>query len=141
MALWDMAVRLLVAMALGAAVGLEREYLEKPAGLRTLTMVCLGACLFVLILLEMVAMGGILERSDPSRIIAAIIQGIGFLCAGTVWRVGDRIKGLTTAAAMWMVTGVGVAVGFGLWRLALLATAMTLLVLRGLTKVFPHHTT
>jgi putative Mg2+ transporter-C (MgtC) family protein len=131
-------LRLVGAMALGAVIGLEREYLDKPAGLRTLMMVSLGPALFSLIVLELMGVGALSGGSDSSRVIAAIIQGIGFLCAGTVFRVGDTVKGLTTAAAMWAVTAIGVEAGFGLWRLALLATGATLVVLRGLARVYPH---
>jgi putative Mg2+ transporter-C (MgtC) family protein len=123
-------LRLGLAIVLGGIVGWEREAVDKPAGFRTLTMVCVGSTLFVVLSLDLVATFGTPEAWDPLRIVAAIIQGIGFLGAGTVLRRGETIKGLTTAAALWTVTAIGVAIGFGMYTTALLGTASMLLILR-----------
>lgn len=131
-------LRLGLAIVLGGIVGWEREAVDKPAGFRTLTMVCVGSTLFVLLTLDLVATFGTPETWDPLRTVAAIIQGIGFLGAGTVLRRGETIKGLTTAAALWTVTAIGVAIGFGMYKTALLGTISMLLILRGLSYVHGH---
>ena len=133
-------LRLGLATVLGAIIGWEREAVDKPAGFRTLTMVCVGSTLFIMLSLDLVSAIGTPESWDPLRIVAAIIQGIGFLGAGTVLRTGETIKGLTTAAALWTVTAIGVAVGFGMYTTALLGTASILLILRGLSYVHGHGT-
>jgi putative Mg2+ transporter-C (MgtC) family protein len=131
-------LRLGLATVLGAIIGWEREAVDKPAGFRTLTMVCVGSTLFIILSLDLVATIGTPESWDPLRIVAAIIQGIGFLGAGTVLRTGETVKGLTTAAALWTVTAVGVAIGFGMYTTALLGTAAMLLILRGLSYIQGH---
>lgn len=131
MPIQTLVLRLMMAVVLGGIIGWEREAVDKPAGLRTQTLVCVGSTLFVLISLDLIhASTGI--GWDPLRIVAAIIQGIGFLGAGTVLQRGETIKGLTTAAALWAVTAVGVAIGFGMYTTAVLGTLSILLVLRGL---------
>jgi putative Mg2+ transporter-C (MgtC) family protein len=131
-------MRLGLAIVLGGIVGWEREAVDKPAGFRTLTMVCVGSTLFVVLTLDLVATSGTPAAWDPLRTVAAIIQGIGFLGAGTVLRRGETIKGLTTAAALWTVTAIGVAIGFGMYTTALLGTLSMLLILRGLSYVQGH---
>lgn len=131
-------LRLGLAIVLGGIVGWEREAVDKPAGFRTLTMVCVGSTLFVVLSLDLVAAFGTPEAWDPLRTVAAIIQGIGFLGAGTVLRRGETIKGLTTAAALWTVTAIGVAIGFGMYATALLGTASMLLILRVLGYMEGH---
>lgn len=109
-------LRLLMAAALGALVGFQREHEKKPAGLRTHTVVCVGACLFCL-----VSIYGFGESSDPSRIAAQVVAGIGFIGAGTILFLSRQhiVIGLTTAATVWAVAAVGLAVGAGLYILAL----------------------
>jgi putative Mg2+ transporter-C (MgtC) family protein len=131
-------LRLGLATVLGAIIGWEREAVDKPAGFRTLTMVCVGSTLFIILTLDLVTAIGTPESWDPLRIVAAIIQGIGFLGAGTVLRTGETIKGLTTAAALWTVTAIGVAIGFGMYTTALLGTTSMLLILRGLSYIQGH---
>jgi len=131
-------LRLGLAMGLGAIIGWEREAVDKPAGLRTLTLVCVGATLFVLVTLELGNASTSTQFLDPLRTVAAIIQGIGFLGAGTVLHKGETVKGLTTAAALWAVTDVGAAVGFGMYRIAIVGTVTILVVLRPLGHLYTH---
>jgi putative Mg2+ transporter-C (MgtC) family protein len=102
------ATQLVVAAVLGSLVGLERERREHPAGLRTNILVCVGAALFTLVSRDMAGL-----HFDPSRIAAQIVSGIGFLGAGTILRHGRAIRGLTTAAGLWVVAGIGMAVAAG----------------------------
>lgn len=125
--IWEIAGRLGLAVLLGAAVGINREWQQKPAGLRTHALVALGGALFTLI-------GLLLAPDDPSatsRILQGITAGIGFIGAGVILRRPDiqDVQGLTTAAAIWLVVAIGVAVGAGLWRTSLVALALGLLVL------------
>jgi putative Mg2+ transporter-C (MgtC) family protein len=108
-------LRLVLAAALGALVGFQREHEHKPAGLRTHTVVSVGACLFCL-----VSIYGFSGASDPSRVAAQVVTGIGFIGAGTILFLSRQhvIVGLTTAATIWAVAAVGLAVGAGLYVLA-----------------------
>lgn len=117
--------KLLLAVGLGAAIGAEREFFRKPAGVRTNCLICLGAALFTILSLKLSA-----GRGDPGRIAAQIVTGVGFLGAGAILRDGGRVVGLTTAAGIWMVAAVGMAVGAGQYLAATLAAAVALLVLR-----------
>ena len=135
-----MALRLLLAFALSGIVGWEREYVHKPAGLRTLILVGSGAALFVLVTLSVVESYLTLPqpdtvRFDVARIIAGIAGGVGFLGAGTTFVTRGSVHGLTTAAAIWAVAAIGVACGFGEWEIALLGTGLTFIVLRVLLPV------
>jgi putative Mg2+ transporter-C (MgtC) family protein len=127
----DTLLRVGVAAALGGAIGLERELDEKAAGLRTHLLVSVGAALFTL-----VGAYGFAEfpRSsiDPSRIAAQIVTGIGFLGAGVIFRQGFAVRGLTTAASLWLVAAVGMAAGAGFWKGAVIATGAGLVSLRPL---------
>jgi len=120
-------VNLLVAAGLSGLIGLEREFKHRDAGLRTHIMVGLGAALFTIVGAEL----GI----DRTRMAAQVVSGIGFLGAGTIFRARDSIRGLTTAAGMWAVAGIGVAAGFGMLELAVTATLIALVVLFGLLPV------
>ncbi len=120
----DMVIRLVVAAVLSSVVGWEREMAAKPAGFRTLGLVGLGSALFAILSAE--AFPGI---SDPTRIAAAVVTGIGFLGAGTIIRIGRSVKGLTTAASIWAVSAIGVAVAFGLYPIAIAGTVLSLLIL------------
>ena len=111
---WQVALwRLLAAFLAGALLGLERERRERPAGLRTHVLVCLTACLSMLTAL---AVGG--DPSNPARVAAGVLTGIGFLGAGTIMRHGNVVHGLTTAAGIWAAAAVGMALGGGLYLLA-----------------------
>lgn len=131
--LWEGVARLLVVVVLAGAVGLERELRDQEAGLRTHMLVGLGAALFVLVGnfawsdLEFGNDVGVVL--DPSRVVAYVITGIGFLGAGTIIKHGTSIKGLTTAASLWVVAAIGVAIGAGQYGLGVVATAVVLLSL------------
>jgi putative Mg2+ transporter-C (MgtC) family protein len=116
--------RLALAAGLGGAIGAERELSDQPAGLRTHMLLSLGACLFTLI--SAYAFGG---GSDPSRLAAQIVTGIGFLGGGAILRHGASIRGLTTAASIWATCAVGVAIGTGRYTLSAGATALILATL------------
>ena len=118
-----------MALILGALVGLEREYHGHDAGLRTMAMVSVGACLFT-------DLGAYLAQGtktvDQTRIAAQVVTGVGFLGAGAILRDRGGIRGLTTAATVWVVAAIGMAVGFGLYILPIVTTAMVLLALFGI---------
>ncbi|MBX4195511.1 MgtC/SapB family protein [Candidatus Parcubacteria bacterium] len=124
-------VRILIALGLGLAIGLERTFAHKTAGMRTYGLVAMGSSLFV-ILSELVVSGSNLYSFDPMRTAAAIIMGIGFLCGGVIIFQNHQLSGLTTAAGLWLTAGVGMAVGFGQISLAVFTTVVTLLVFTAL---------
>ena len=129
--------RLLLAALLGGLIGLEREASGKPAGFRTNLLICLGAALITEISIT-VAHDTIVQeptRADPGRIAAQIVSGIGFLGAGTIMQARGSVIGLTTAATMWVVAAIGMAVGAGAYAMAGAATAITLLALRVLHRL------
>src|SRR4030095_305983 len=119
-------VRLLAATILGAIVVFERERARKPAGLRTHTLVCLGTTVFVL-----VCTSAGMSSDGLSRVIQGIVTGIGFIGAGSILKVTEQphVKGLTTAAAVWMTGAIGVSVGLGTIGLAALTTLLALIIL------------
>lgn len=128
--------RLLLALALGAAVGLERELSGKPAGLRTNILICLGAALLTelsLVAATNFAPHGLI-RSDPARIAAQIVSGIGFIGAGTILVSRGNVLGLTTAATLWVVAAIGMAVGLHLYLEAVGATVLVVLTLFALGR-------
>ena len=111
----NICLRLLCAMLVGLVIGTEREYTNRPAGMRTHVLVALGACV--------VAITGMVLHSnyeaDPGRLAAQVITGVGFLGAGTILRQGSHVKGLTTAASLWAVACLGIAAGFGFYAIAI----------------------
>jgi putative Mg2+ transporter-C (MgtC) family protein len=109
-------VRLLIALALGAVVGLERQLKKRPAGLRTHMLVSLGAAIFTTV--------GLALEPNTSRIAEAIVAGIGFLGAGAIIAQGGRVRGITSAATLWAVAGLGLVVGVGAYVIAVVITAM-----------------
>jgi putative Mg2+ transporter-C (MgtC) family protein len=123
----EVLLRLGVAAGLGAAIGLEREWREREAGLRTHLLVSMGSALFTIISAygfhEFLVNGGAVVRADPTRIAAQIVSGIGFLGAGAIIRQGFSIRGLTTAATLWLVAAIGMAAGAGYYSAAVIATA------------------
>ena len=127
----EVLLRLFVAAALGGAIGVERELRERQAGLRTHLVVCLGAALFTLV--SAYGFEGIVSQglvvADPTRIAAQIVSGIGFLGAGAIIRQGLSVRGLTTAATLWLVAAIGMASGAGYWDGALIATVGALITL------------
>jgi putative Mg2+ transporter-C (MgtC) family protein len=131
---WEAVLRLLVAAGLGSLIGAERERLVWAAGLRTHMLVCVGACLFMIV--SAFGFADILNTPhvilDPSRIAAQVVSGIGFLGAGSILLRGDVVRGLTTAASLWTVAAIGLAVGGGLYVEAVAATFIILLILAGI---------
>jgi len=127
--------KLLLATVLGGAIGLEREFAGKSAGLRTNILICVGAALFTQLSTDIARMGFAPDGrpyGDPGRIAAQIVSGIGFLGAGAILHGGGAVIGLTTAATIWLVAAVGVAVGAGAYVDAVGATALIVIVLIGL---------
>jgi putative Mg2+ transporter-C (MgtC) family protein len=127
----ELVQRLLLAAVLGGVLGFERELRQKSAGLRTNMLIAIGSALFTLMSYELADAAS----ADPSRVAAQIVTGIGFLGAGAIMRTGSGIYGLTTAATIWVNAAVGVAAGGGEYRLALIATAVTLAVLLALSPL------
>ena len=118
----DAALRLVVALLLGAAVGVERQYRQRSAGLRTNALVSLGAAAFALIGFSMTG------DASPTRMAAQVVSGIGFLGAGAIMREGLNVKGMNTAATLWCSAALGVACGAGLFGLAVLAAGLVVAV-------------
>ncbi len=120
-------MRMLIALAIGGAIGLEREFKGKPAGIRTNMLMCFGACLIMIISIEVARMRG--GTSDPGRIAAQVVTGIGFLGAGTIIRSRFHVAGLTTAATIWVLSALGLAVGAGYLLLAVIGGLLITLTL------------
>lgn len=128
---WEMLCRLLLAVAVGMVLGWNPERARKPAGLRTHILVSLGSAIFMLISLEMYTLYRATGASvDPGRIAAQVVSGIGFIGAGTILHAeGGLVRGLTTAASVWAVSGLGLACGAGLYLLTAMGTVLTLISL------------
>jgi putative Mg2+ transporter-C (MgtC) family protein len=130
---WDAVLRLSIAAGLGGAVGFERELREREAGIRTHLLVSLGSALFTIVsaygFQEFLTAGGAIVRTDPTRIAAQIVTGIGFLGAGAIIRDGLSVRGLTTAATLWVVAAIGMACGAGYYWPAVAVTVLTLIAL------------
>jgi putative Mg2+ transporter-C (MgtC) family protein len=129
----DNLARLSLAAALGGAIGFERELRDREAGLRTHLLVCLGSALFTIVsaygFREFLTSGDQVVRADPTRIAAQIVTGIGFLGAGAIIRQGLSVRGLTTAATLWVSAAIGIAAGAGYYSGAVLGTIVTLVAL------------
>jgi len=126
---------LALALALGASIGIERNFAGKTAGMRTYGLVSMSAALFVLISKFVVIDAGPLASLDILRVIAGVITGIGFLGAGLIIFREHTLRGLTTAAGLWVACGVGLAVGFGLHVLAIIAALLTIITFTILWKI------
>jgi putative Mg2+ transporter-C (MgtC) family protein len=131
---WDANLfRLALAAALGGVIGFERELRDREAGLRTHMLVCLGSALFTIVSAygfhDFLVSNDQVVRADPTRIAAQIVTGIGFLGAGAIIRQGVSVRGLTTAATLWVAAAIGIAAGAGYYPGAVLGTAVTLLAL------------
>ncbi len=123
-------IRLLVATALGAVIGLDREYRTKAAGFRTHVLVALGSALFMIISVhgfDDLPKDQMTLRMDPARIAAQVVTGIGFIGAGTIIFQKNVVKGLTTAAGLWVTAAVGMACGVGMYVLAIVSTILVLI--------------
>lgn len=128
---YEILIRLMIALILGGIIGFEREQSNHAAGLRTNILVCLGACL--LMLLSIYGFSDFVNewnvRVDPARLAAAVITGVGFLGAGTILYTGKKISGLTTAASLWVVAAIGLAVGAGFYFASIAVMIMVILTL------------
>jgi putative Mg2+ transporter-C (MgtC) family protein len=124
--LLDIILRLLLAAALGAGIGYQRERANKPAGLRTHILISLGSALFTVI-----SIFGFNGTVDPSRVAAGVVAGIGFIGAGVILRGvrSEHVVGLTTAASIWAVAAIGMAAGVGMYLIATIVTVIAVLVL------------
>ncbi|MBI2172802.1 MAG: MgtC/SapB family protein [Candidatus Aenigmarchaeota archaeon] len=120
----EIAIKIVIAAIVGLLIGLEREIRKKPAGMRTHALVCIGATLFTVLSFSFVG-----STVDTSRIAAGIVTGIGFLGAGVIFRAEDRVKGITTAAELWVLAAIGVAIGMGMYFAAAISTLVVLVVL------------
>jgi putative Mg2+ transporter-C (MgtC) family protein len=136
------AARLLLATVFGALIGFEREWRNRPAGLRTHILVCVAAATFGILTIEIVhapmfAADAMKEavKVDPLRVVEAVTAGVAFLAAGSIMFSRGQVHGLTTGAGMWLAGAIGVACGFGLWQIAAFGTVMVLIVL-GLLHTF-----
>jgi putative Mg2+ transporter-C (MgtC) family protein len=130
---WELVARLLLAAGLGSAVGWERERLQWAAGLRTHMLVAVGSCLMIIV--SAYGFSTVLSARvvlDPSRVAAQVVTGVGFLGAGSIILRNEAVKGLTTAASIWAVAGVGLAAGAGLYSAAVATTVIILVILAGL---------
>ena len=124
----DLLLQLVLATILGGAIGLERELKGKPAGLRTNILICIGAATFTHLSVSLVP-------GDPGRIAAQVLTGVGFIGAGTILHTRGSVTGLTSAATIWVVSAMGMALGMGLYYEAVGTTALVMAVLLGLSRV------
>jgi putative Mg2+ transporter-C (MgtC) family protein len=125
---WDAALKIAVAAVLGVLVGMEREWGGHPAGLRTNMVIAISSCLFTILSIEGFPLRG--SAQDTARVAAQIVTGVGFLGAGVVLRSKKHVRGLTTAATIWLVAAIGMAVGVGAYFLAVFTTVIsTILVI------------
>lgn len=124
----EIGLRLLVSFCIGTAIGLEREYRSKAAGLRTMIMICLGSTIFTEL---SIVLGG----STPDRIASTLVTGVGFLGAGVIFKDGMNITGITTATTIWISAALGMAVGAGQYFIAIVSSLVVLIVLTALEKL------
>ena len=132
-------VRLLLAMFLGGIIGAERERKNRSAGFRTHILVTVGSCMFMIVSISMPMMistmpNGIVNNADPGRIAAQVVSGIGFLGAGAIIQDKGKVRGLTTAASLWVVAAIGLAVGAGMYVTAISTTFFLFLILSVFAK-------
>lgn len=123
-------LRLVVAVVAGAAIGMERQYRGKVAGVRTSILICLGTAVFV-------ALGSAArdDSSDPTRVLGQVVTGIGFVGGGVILARGDRVTGVTTASVIWMLAAVGATIGLGYLQTALVLTLTILVILIGVERL------
>lgn len=133
---WDGLIRIALALVAGALIGFEREWRKKPAGLRTYALVCQGCAIFMVlgILLAQETAGGN-GSVDTSRIASTVVQGIGFLAGGVIFTIGARVKGLTTAAGVWVTAAIGLMIGGGFYIIGFGSVVLALLVLHTLVPI------
>ncbi len=124
----DVVLKLILSAIIGGVIGLEREVHEKPAGVRTNALICLGSALIMIISIYVTQNYGT-TTSDPARIAAHVIAGIGFIGAGVILQSRGSVRGLTTAATIWAVAGIGLAIGCGFYAAALASAFIILIIL------------
>jgi putative Mg2+ transporter-C (MgtC) family protein len=134
----EVLLRLTASVILGGLIGLERELRHRGAGFRTHTLVSIGSALIMLTSLYVFDIYKDISNIDPSRIASGVITGIGFLCAGTIMRYGGSVRGLTTAACLWVTAAVGLACGCGFYYAAIISTSAILIVLLIFRKFEKH---
>lgn len=131
----ELFLRLILSCLLGGIIGYERQSRRKSAGLRTNVLVCLGACLIMILSQELYQEVEGHTNADPARLAAQVVSGIGFLGAGAIMKEGLTVTGLTTAACLWVVAGVGLATGCGFYSGALITTALVFVTLGSLSRL------
>lgn len=129
MTMEDTFIKIVMAMVLGGLLGLERQYNDKPAGYATYSIISLGAALFTILSEYMGALG-----YDAGRIAAQIVTGVGFIGAGAIMRDGNKVSGITTAAGVWLVAAIGMAIGYGEYLIAATAASLVLLMQLGVRR-------
>ncbi|WP_390405692.1 MgtC/SapB family protein [Lacticaseibacillus jixiensis] len=145
LSLWEIIGRLALAIVVSAVIGYDREHKNRPAGMKTHVLVCLGACIMALVqkeigfnalntALQYPKLSGVL-RADDARLIAQVVSGIGFLGAGTIIVQHRTVRGLTTAASLWAVAGLGLAIGMGDYQIAVPSAVAVILVLTLLKQI------
>lgn len=127
----EIVIRLVLSAVIGGLIGMEREVSNRPAGLRTHVLVSLGSALIMLVSIDAFFFEGV-RVGDPARLAAQVVSGIGFLGAGTIMRTGDRIRGLTTAASLWVSAGIGLSIGSGYYLGAIISATIVLATLMSL---------
>lgn len=132
---WELLLRLVLACVFGGIIGYERQSRRKSAGLRTNVLVCLGACLIMVLSQDIYQHVEGKTNADPARLAAQVVSGIGFLGAGAIMKEGLTVTGLTTAACLWVVAGVGLAVGGGFYSGAFITTALVFVTLGALSRL------
>ncbi|RBT48416.1 MgtC/SapB family protein [Enterococcus hirae] len=147
----EIILRLGIALIFGGAIGFERQYKNRPAGMRTHILVCMGACIIALIQVEIAskALRDALEypelvgtiRSDEARLIAQVVSGVGFLGAGTIIVTKQSVTGLTTAASLWAIAGLGIAIGMGFYWIAIISFIGIVIALTVVKKIIHVPTT
>lgn len=131
---WNNILQIVVAALLGGLIGLEREARGREAGFRTNMLIAIGACLFTIISIDGFPLQDSSAR-DTSRVAAQIVSGVGFLGAGALFQTRNHVKGMTTAATIWLVAAIGMTVGVGAYALAIFTSVLTFVVLRLLRPV------
>lgn len=131
----EILLRIGLSLVLGGVIGFERERDNQPAGLRTHMILVIGACLAMILSINM----GVISGNDPARIAAQVISGIGFLGAGAILRYGFNVKGLTTATTLWTMAIVGLVLGAGYYWVAIISTVLMLIVLAVLDQIEKNH--
>lgn len=141
----EIIIRLLLATLIAGIIGSDREYKNRPAGMRTHILVCIGACVIAMIQQEIAAQNvqfalahsaiSTTIRSDQARLIAQVVSGIGFLGAGTIIVTRHKIQGLTTAASLWATAGLGLAIGMGYYQIAVISAVFVIFVIVFLKKI------